>query len=165
MTNGTAPNNQITSEHARRSRTRWRTVGLGWHGWRWSRPLVGGIVGTAIIVAFLAIRGGTSADPVDPLTGVRLGGWSRVEDVHLLLVVNGAIAVGLLVGFLAEYVRHWLSIYMTLMLGGVLLGIREFDAHGQVAEDALLAVVIVSVVAAAAIGVADLVRHRTRAGY
>ena len=165
MANGNDTDTAFISEHDRRSRVRWRTTGLGWHGWRWGRPLIGGVVGTAIIIAFLAIRGGTSADPIDPLNDVRLGGWSRLEDVHLLIVVNGAIVAGLLVGFLAEYVRHWLSIYMALMLGGTLLAVREFDAHGTVAEDTLLALVIASVVLAAAIGAADIVRTRTRAGY
>ena len=165
MTNGDGTNHPFTPEHARRSRTRWRTVGLGWHGWRWGRPLIGGAVGMAIIVTFLAIRGGTSTEPVDPLTGVQLGGWNRLEDVHLLIVANGAVVIGLIVGFVAEYVRHWLSIYTTLMLGGVLLAVREFDAHGAVAEDTLLALVIFSVVTATAIVAADVVRFRTRAGY
>jgi len=165
VANGADTNDPLAPEHARRTRTRWRTDGLGWHGWRWGRPLIGGAVGMAIIVTFLAVRGGTSTEAVDPLTGVQLGGWNRLEDVHLLIVANGAIAVGLIIGFLAEYVRHWLSIYTLLMLGGVLLAVREFDAHGAVAEDTLLALVIVSVVAATAIVVADTVRYRTRAGY
>ncbi len=119
----------------------------------------------AIVVAFLAVRGGPPTDAVDPLTGVQLGGWNRLEDMHLLIVVNGAIVVGLIVGFLAEYVRHWLAIYTTLLLGGVLLAIREFDDHGAAAEDTLLALVIVGASVAAAILVADVVRFRQRAGY
>ena len=81
-------------EHARRTLPRWRTPGLGWQGWRWGRPLISGAVGMAIVVAFLAVRGGPPTDAVDPLTGVQLGGWNRLEDMHLLIVVNGASSDG-----------------------------------------------------------------------
>ena len=49
---------------------------------RFGPQFLGGAIGFLIVVLFLALRGGD---------------WSREEDVHLLIVVNGAIAVSVVV--------------------------------------------------------------------
>ena len=154
-----------TPEHARRTKTRWRTTTLDWQGWRLGRPLIGSFVGFAVVVIFLAIRGGVSTEPIDELTGTQRGGWNRLEDVHLLIVVNGAIGVGIAATLLAEYIRSWLAIWIIAMLGAVLLAIRELGDTGQTASDILLALVIVSALLALAVAAYDLFRFRRRAGY
>ena len=130
-------------EHARRQRPRWPTAGLDWHGWRAGRPLIGGLVGLGVVVLFLALRGGDT-EASDPLTGTARGGWNREADVHLLLMLNVAIAATLVVGLLSEWVRHWLSVYLAAMMGGVFLAIRELGDVGDTAADALLGLTIAS---------------------
>ncbi len=152
-------------EHARRTKTRWRTTGLDWQGWRLGRPLIGGLVGFAVVVVFLAIRSGASTDPIDALTGTQRGGWNRLEDVHLLIVVNAAVGVGIAVTLLAEYVRSWLALWIIATFGAILLAIRELAGTGQTASDILLALVIASAVLALAVALADVARFRHRAGY
>ena len=104
-------------EHARRTRIRYRTLGLNWGAARWGRPLVGGAVGMAIVVTFLAVRGGEPGGDVNPLTGTARGGWNRDEDIVLALVAGGALAAAIAVTFLAEYLRHWTAFSVALMLG------------------------------------------------
>ncbi|MEE9276942.1 MAG: hypothetical protein V3V06_00850 [Dehalococcoidia bacterium] len=152
-------------EHGRRALPRWRDTRLDWQGWRWGRPFIGGFVGFAIVVVFLAIRGGTPTEPIDELTGTQRGGWNRLEDVHLLIVANGAIGMGLAVGLLAEYVRHWVGIVVIGTLGAALLAIREIGEVGDTASDTLLGLVIFSAALAGAVMLYDAWRYRRRAGY
>ena len=151
-------------EHARRERARWPTAGLDWNGWRIGRPLIGGLVGFGVVVLFLAVRGGDT-EAGDPLTGTVRGGWSREEDVHLLILVNVAMAATLLVGLLSEWVRHWLYVYLAAMMGGVFLAIREVGDVGDTAAAVLLGLTIAGAAIAAAMMVFDLVRYRQRQGY
>ncbi|MXY79736.1 MAG: hypothetical protein F4Y94_08655, partial [Chloroflexi bacterium] len=104
MTDSSSP--PPTPEHARRERTRYRRPGRAGPAGRWGRPLLGGGVAMAIVVAFLAIRGGEPGEEVNALTGTARGGWNREEDILLALVAGGAAAVGLAAAFLSEYVRH-----------------------------------------------------------
>ena len=83
----------------------WDTMGP-----RMLRPLIGGAVGAAIVVLFLAIRGGTAVE-LNELTGTAWGGWSRHADVHLLIVVNAAVVVAIAVNFAAEWIHNWIYIF------------------------------------------------------
>ncbi len=101
-------------------------------GPRMLRPLVGGAVGAAIVVLFLAIRGGTAVE-LNELTGTAWGGWSRHADVHLLIVVNVAVGVAIAVNFAAEWIRNWLYIGLSVVTAGVLIALRqlaEIDGAG-----------------------------------
>ena len=152
-------------EHARRTRVRYRTLGLNWGAARWGRPLVGGAVGMAIVVTFLAVRGGEPGGDVNPLTGTARGGWNRDEDIVLALVAGGALAAAIAVTFLAEYLRHWTAFSVALMLGGSLLAIRELGDVGTAAGDALLGLTIFYAALAGAVLLADAARFRRRTGY
>ncbi len=152
-------------EHARRELPAFKTLGFGWQGARTFKPLLGGFVAFAIVAVFLAIRGG-QAEVVDELTGQRLGGWSRPEDVHLLILVNAAIVVGLVVQFLAEFTRSWLALWMTLLFGAAFLSLRESGTVDDTTRDILLGLVLASAVAAVGVMLFDVVRHhRRRSGY
>lgn len=135
-----------------------------WQFWKIARPLVGGLVGAAIVIAFLALRGGEPAE-IDPLTGTERGGWSRPEDVHLLITVIGATTVAILATLLGEWVRHWGLILRILGVGGVLLLAREgSDADGAGAA-ALLALIFFAAFLAVAVTLYDLTTVRRRSGY
>ncbi len=150
-------------EHSRREHPAFKTIGFAWQGARTFKPLVGGFVAFAFIAAFLAIRGGDSA-VVNELTGEQRGGWSRLEDVHLLIVVNAAIVAGLAVQFLAQYVRHWLQIWLALMMGALLIPISQTDDIGSAWEHSLIGVAIGCAALALAIMLFDA-RSRQRVGY
>lgn len=142
----------------------WDRETLPWQFWKIARPLVGGLAGMAIVIAFLALRGGEPGE-VDPLTGTERGGWSRPEDVHLLITVIGAATVGLLVTLLGEWVRHWGWILRILAVGGVLLIVREgADIDGAGAE-ALLSLIFLAVFLAVAVALYDLKTVHRRSGY
>jgi len=150
-------------EHARRQLPSFPTPGLDRLGSRTLRPLLGGFVAFGIIATFLAIRGG-EAQLFDELTGQKIGGWSRLADVHLLIVVNAAIVVGLAVQMLAEYTRHWTELWLALLSATTFVAISEATDVGRAASDILLGIGIASFAAALAIMLADA-RTRKRAGY
>ena len=152
-------------EHARRTRVRYRTPGLKWGTARWGRPLMGGAVGMAIVVTFLAVRGGEPGGDVNPLTGTARGGWNRDEDIVLALVAGGALTAAIAVTFLAEYLRHWTALSVALALGGSLLAIRELGDAGTAASDALLGLTICCAALAGAVLLADAARFRRHRGH
>ena len=143
---------------------RWDRESLEWQFWKIARPLTGGVVGAAIVIAFVALRGG---EPVaaDPLTGTERGGWSRPEDVHLLITVIGATTVGILATLLGEWVRHWGLILRILAVGGVLLIVREGAEIDGAGAAALLALIFLAAFLAVAVALYDLKRVRRRSGY
>ena len=151
-------------EHGRRTLPRWRPDGRRWPVWRVGRPLIGGAAGMAIVVAFLAIRGGEAGGPVDTLTGTQRGGWNRPEDVHLLLVISGAGLAGLALGVLAEYVRHWFALAGLAAAGGTLLALRELASLGPTAADVLLGLVLGCAALAGATMLFDALHSRRRSG-
>ena len=151
-------------EHARRDLPTFPTPGLSWLGNRTVKPLLGGFVATGVVVAFLAIRGG-DAELFNEFTGQKVGGWTRHADVHLLIVINVAIVVGLAAQFLAEYTRHWIELWLALLAAGTFLAIREAAQVGSAAGDVLLGFVIASFALAVAIMLADAALTRKRAGY
>lgn len=134
-------------------------------GPRLLRPLVGGAVGAAIVVLFLSLRGGAPIEPVDELTGTQRGGWNRLEDVHLLIVVNAAVVAAIAVNFAAEWVHHWLAIALAGITAGMLLALRQLGDVGDTGSAVLLALVIASVVAMLGIAAWDIVRVGRRSGY
>ena len=152
-------------EHARRTLPNFAPRTLDWQGWRLGRPLVGFAVGFAIVALFLAIRGGASTEGVDELTGTQRGGWNRLEDVHLLIVVNIAIVAAIAVTFLAEWVHRWTEIVLLALVGGTLLAIREITDAGATADDILLGLVIACGGLVGLSVLDDLQRLRRRNGY
>ena len=129
------------------------------------RPLAGGAVGASIVVLFLALRGGPPMDEIDALTGTQRGGWNRLEDVHLLLVVNFAVVAAIAANFLAEWVHRWLEIGIAASIAGILIAVRQLGDLGDGGRTALLALSIISVVAVAAIAAYDIRTRNQRAGY
>ena len=150
-------------EHARRQLPSFPTPGLGSLGNRTVKPLLGGLVAFGIITTFLAVRGG-EAELFDEVTGQKIGGWSRLADVHLLIVVNTAIVAGLAAQLLAEYTRHWTELWLALLVGGTFVAISEATDIGRTASDVLLGLGIASFAAALTIMLADA-RTRKRTGY
>ena len=135
---------------------------------RWgrsARPLIGGAVGLAVVVGFLALRGGESDEGVDAITGTQRGGWNREEDLHLALVVGGAATAGLMAALVAEWVCRWWAVGAAVVLGGVLLLIREAAGVDGAGGDALLALVFSCAFLAVAAAAYDVVTLRRRTGY
>lgn len=129
------------------------------------RPLAGGAVGASIVVLFLALRGGPPMDEIDALTGTQRGGWNRLEDVHLLLVVNFAVVAAIAANFLAEWIHRWLEIGVVASIAGILIAVRQLGDLGDGGRVALLALSIISVAAVAAIAAYDIRTRNQRAGY
>ena len=150
-------------EHSRRSHPSFKTLGFAWQGARTLKPLIGGFVAFAFVAAFLAIRGGDSV-VINELTGEQRGGWSRLEDVHLLIVVNVAIVVGLAVQFLAQYVRHWLQVWLALMMGAILIPISQSNDLSSAWEHSLIGGAIGFAALALLVMLFDA-RSRQRVGY
>ena len=160
-----APSHESTPEHARRTKTRYPLMGLNWGAARWGRPLVGGGVGAAIVVAFLAIRAGAASEEVNELTGTARGGWNREEDIVLALVAGGAVTAAIAVTFLAEYVRHWTAIFVAALLGGTFLTLRELRDFDATTADVLLGLTIGFLALGLLVALFDLGRYRRRTGY
>ncbi len=91
-------------------------------------------------------------------------GGNLPDDVHLLIVVNAAIVIGLAVQLLAEYTRHWTELWLALLSAATFVAISEATDLGRTASDILLGIGIASFAAALAIMLADA-RTRKRAGY
>ena len=152
-------------EHARRELGAPPIRALERFGPRLFRPLVGGAVGAAIIVLFLSLRGGPPIEAVNELTGTQRGGWNRLEDVHLLIVVNAAVVVAIAVNFAAEWVHSWLAIAFAGFTAGVLIAVRQLSDVGDTAAAILLALSIASVAAILVIAALDIARVKHRSGY
>lgn len=133
-------------------------------GPRMLRPLVGGAVGTAIIVFFLALRGGAAVE-LNELTGTAWGGWSRHADVHLLIVVNVAMVVAVVVNFAAEWVHHWLEIGVAVVLAAVMIALRQLADVGGAGGSVLLALTALSLASAVALAAYDVRTIGHRQGY
>jgi len=119
----------------------------------------------AIVVAFLAIRGGAASEEANALTGTARGGWNREEDILLALVAGGAITAGIGVTFLAEYVRHWTAIFVAALMGGTFLALRELRDFDSTTAGVLLGLTIGCLVLGLAAALYDLGRYRRRTGY
>lgn len=152
-------------EHARRTLGAAPARSFETIGPRLFRPLVGGAVGAAIVVLFLSLRGGAPIEAVDELTGTQRGGWNRLEDVHLLIVVNAAVVVAIAVNFAAEWVHHWLAIALAGITAGFLIAVRQLGDVGDAGSAALLALAILSVAAMLAIVAWDIIRIAHRSSY
>jgi len=152
-------------EHARRRLGAAPVRSLETIGPRLFRPLVGGAVGAAIVVLFLSLRGGAPLDAVDELTGTQRGGWNRLEDVHLLIVVNAAVAAAIAVNFAAEWIHHWLALALAGLTAGILLAVRQLGDVGDTGSAVLLALIIISAAAIPAIAAWDVLRVGRRSGY
>ena len=161
----TQPTAPAPPEHARRAQARFPTRGLDWGAARWGRPLLGGGVAMAIVVAFLAIRGGDASEEVNALTGTARGGWNREEDIVLALVAGGAITVGMGLTFLAEYVRHWTPIFVAALLASSFLSLRELRDFDDTTSGLLLGLTIGFLALGLAIALSDAGRYRRRTGY
>ena len=129
------------------------------------RPLAGGAVGASIVVFFLALRGGPPTDEIDALTGTQRGGWNRLEDVHLLIVVNAAVVAAIAANFLAEWIHRWLEIGIAAAICGVLIAVRQLGDLGDGGRVALLVLIIINAAAVAAIAAYDIRTRNQRAGY
>lgn len=152
-------------EHARRTLGAAPARSFETIGPRLFRPLVGGAVGAAIVVLFLSLRGGAPIEAVDELTGTQRGGWNRLEDVHLLIVVNAAVVVAIAVNFAAEWVHHWLAVALAGITAGFLIAVRQLGDVGDAGSAALLALAILSVAAMLAIAAWDIIRIAHRSSY
>lgn len=152
-------------EHARRTLGAAPARSFETIGPRLFRPLVGGAVGAAIVVLFLSLRGGAPIEAVDELTGTQRGGWNRLEDVHLLIVVNAAVVVAIAVNFAAEWVHHWLAIALAGITAGFLIAVRQLGDVGDAGSAALLALAILSIAAMLAIAAWDIIRIAHRSSY
>lgn len=116
----------------------------------------------AIIVGFLAGRGGDPSGPFDAITGTQRGGWNRHEDFHLALVVVSAAAAAVIVTLATEWVRRWWWVAAAVVAGGVCLLIRETASVDGAGGGALLALVFFCLCLAGAVAVTDLLRVRRR---
>ena len=152
-------------EHARRQLGAAPVRAFETIGPRLFRPLAGGAVGAAIVVLFLSLRGGAPIEAVDELTGTQRGGWNRLEDVHLLIVVNAAVVVAIAVNFAAEWIHHWLAVALAGLTAGILLAVRQLGDVGGTGSAVLLVLIIISVAAIAAIAAWDVLRVGRRSGY
>ena len=152
-------------EHSRRRLGAGPITALERNAPRILRPLAGGAVGASIIVLFLALRGGPPTDEIDALTGTQRGGWNRLEDVHLLIVVNAAVVAAIAANFLAEWIHRWLEIGIAASIAGVLIALRQLGDLGDGGRAALLALSIISVASVAAIAAYDIRTRNRRAGY
>ena len=128
------------------------------------RPLIGGAVGASIVVLFLAIRGGAAVD-LNELTGTAWGGWSRHADVHLLIVVNAAIAVAIAVNFAAEWVHRWIYIALCVISAGVLIALRQLAEVDGAGGNILLGLIALFLFAAVAIVAWDVRSIARRSSY
>ncbi len=133
-------------------------------GPRMLRPLVGGAVGAAIVVLFLAIRGGTAVE-LNELTGTAWGGWSRHADVHLLIVLNAAMVVAIAVNFAAEWVHNWLYIGLSVVMAGVLVALRQLADVDGAGGNILLGLISLFLFAAVALAAWDVRTIGHRSGY
>jgi len=161
----TEPSDSPLPEHSRRGKARFPQLGLNAGAARWGRPLVGGGVAMAIVVAYLAIRGGDPGEEVNVLTGTARGGWNREEDILLAIVAGGAATVGIGVTFLAEYVRHWTAIFIAGLFATTFLALRELRDFESATSDTLLGLTIACLAAGLAIALFDVARFRRRTGY
>ena len=133
-------------------------------GPRMLRPLVGGAVGAAIVVLFLAIRGGTAVE-LNELTGTAWGGWSRHADVHLLIVVNVAVVVAIAVNFAAEWIHNWLYIGLCVTAAAVMIAMRELADIGGAGGNILLGLIAFFLLAGVALAAWDVRSIGRRSGY
>ncbi len=133
-------------------------------GPRMLRPLIGGAVGASIVVLFLAIRGGTAVE-LNELTGTAWGGWSRHADVHLLIVVNAAVAVAIAVNFAAEWVHNWIYIAISVICAGTLIALRQLADIDGAGGNIMLGLIALFLFAAVAIAAWDVRSIGRRSGY
>ena len=116
----------------------------------------------AIVVAFLAIRGGEPGAEVNALTGTARGGWNREEDIVLALVVGGAATVGIAIAFLSESVRHWTGIFVAALLGATFLALRALGDYDATTAAVLLGLTIGFLTLGLGIALFDARRYRRR---
>lgn len=133
-------------------------------GPRMLRPLVGGAVGAAIVVLFLAIRGGTAVE-LNELTGTAWGGWSRHADVHLLIVVNAAVVVAIAVNFAAEWIHNWIYISLAVVSAGVMIALRQLAEIEGAGGNILLGLIAFFLLVGVAIAAWDVRSIGRRSGY
>lgn len=152
-------------EHARRRLGAGPITAFERNAPRILRPLAGGAVGASIVVLFLALRGGPPTDEIDAITGTQRGGWNRLEDVHLLIVVNVAVVAAIAANFLAEWIHRWLELGVAASICGILIAVRQLGDLGDGGRAALLALIILSLAAVAAIAAYDILTRNQRAGY
>ena len=133
-------------------------------GPRMLRPLIGGAVGAAIVVLFLAIRGGTAVE-LNELTGTAWGGWSRHADVHLLIVVNAAVVVAIAVNFAAEWIHNWIYISLAAISAGVLIALRQLAEIEGAGGNVMLGLIAFFLLAGVAIAAWDVRSIGRRSGY
>ncbi|MDE2965979.1 MAG: hypothetical protein OXS30_00635 [Chloroflexota bacterium] len=133
-------------------------------GPRMLRPLIGGAVGAAIVVLFLAIRGGTAVE-LNELTGTAWGGWSRHADVHLLIVVNAAVVVAIAVNFAAEWIHNWIYIALAVVSAGVLIALRQLAEIEGAGGNIMLGLIAFFLLAGVAIAAWDVRSIGRRSGY
>ncbi|MYA01445.1 MAG: hypothetical protein F4038_11210 [Chloroflexi bacterium] len=137
----------------------WDTMGP-----RMLRPLIGGAVGAAIVVLFLAIRGGTAVE-LNELTGTAWGGWSRHADVHLLIVVNAAVAVAIAVNFAAEWIHNWIYISLAVVSAGVMIALRQLAGIDGAGGNIMLGLIAFFLLLGVAIAAWDVRAIGRRSGY
>ena len=137
----------------------WDTMGP-----RMLRPLIGGAVGAASVVLFLAIRGGTAVE-LNELTGTAWGGWSRHADVHLLIVVNAAVAVAIAVNFAAEWIHNWIYISLAVVSAGVMIALRQLAGIDGAGGNILLGLIAFFLLLGVAIAAWDVRAIGRRSGY
>lgn len=137
----------------------WDTMGP-----RMLRPLIGGTVGAAIVVLFLAIRGGTAVE-LNELTGTAWGGWSRHADVHLLIVVNAAVVAAIAVNFAAEWIHNWIYISLAVVSAGVMIALRQLAGIEGAGGNILLGLIAFFLFVGVAIAAWDVRSIGRRSGY
>ena len=133
-------------------------------GPRMLRPLIGGAVGAAIVVLFLAIRGGTAVE-LNELTGTAWGGWSRHADVHLLIVVNAAVVVAIAVNFAVEWIHNWMNIALCVISAAVLIALRQLAQIEGGGGNILLGLISFFLFAAVLVAAWDVRSIGRRSGY
>ena len=156
--------NEHRYEHSRRDLGALPSRAWDVMGPRMLRPLVGGAVGAAIVVLFLAIRGGTAVE-LNELTGTAWGGWSRHADVHLLIVVNVAVVVAIAVNFAAEWIHNWLYVGLCVVTAGVMIALRQLAGIEGAGGNILLGLIAFFLALGVAIGAWDVRSVGRRSGY
>ncbi|MXY85763.1 MAG: hypothetical protein F4Y95_04535 [Chloroflexi bacterium] len=85
--------------------------------------------------------------------------------MHLLIVVNAAVAVAIAVNFAAEWIHNWIYISLAVVSAGVMIALRQLAGIDGAGGNILLGLIALFLLAGVAIAAWDVRSIGRRSGY